>query len=131
MTPKGNPKGSQAQITSYYDPAAVTQLRALSEATRKPQSEYLREALDDLLAKYGWRKLVPGGFGLMDVQFARHPADAKRAKKAIAAAKAAGATFEDFEREIVLHCHKEASAWRHEHTVKQVTRAKELWGKPE
>jgi predicted DNA-binding protein len=46
------PKGNQAQITSYYDPDAVQRLKALSEATRVPQSVYLREALDDLLKKY-------------------------------------------------------------------------------
>jgi len=45
-------KGNQAPITSYYDPAAVQRLKALSEATRVPQSVYLREALDDLLQKY-------------------------------------------------------------------------------
>ena len=45
-------KGNQAPVTSYYDPAAVQRLKALSEATRVPQSVYLREALDDLLKKY-------------------------------------------------------------------------------
>ena len=129
MTPKGNPKGAQAQITSYYDPAAVKQLRELSDATRKPQSEYLREALNDLLAKHTWRKEIPGCFGLMDVNFALHPADKKRAKQAIAAARSAGASFEDFTKEIAWHCYREAPAWRSEHTDKQVSRAKELWGK--
>jgi hypothetical protein len=46
------PKGKQAQITSYYDPDAVQQLKKLSEMTRVPQSAYLREALEDLLKKY-------------------------------------------------------------------------------
>ncbi|HMH29057.1 MAG TPA: ribbon-helix-helix domain-containing protein [Steroidobacteraceae bacterium] len=46
------PKGNQTQITSYYAPEAVHRLKALSEATRVPQSAYLREALDDLLKKY-------------------------------------------------------------------------------
>ena len=46
------PKGKQAQITSYYEPDAVQQLKRLSEMTRVPQSVYLREALDDLLKKY-------------------------------------------------------------------------------
>jgi predicted DNA-binding protein len=48
----GNPKGKQAQITSYYDPEAARRLKALSAATDRPQSAYLREALDDLLKKY-------------------------------------------------------------------------------
>jgi predicted DNA-binding protein len=45
-------KGNQAPITSYYDPAAVQRLKALSETTRVPQAVYLREALDDLLKKH-------------------------------------------------------------------------------
>ena len=45
-------KGSQAQITSYYDPDAVRQLKKLCEATRVSQAAYLREALEDLLKKY-------------------------------------------------------------------------------
>ena len=45
-------KGNQAPITSYYEPEAAEQLKALSKATRVPQSVYLREALDDLLKKY-------------------------------------------------------------------------------
>lgn len=56
-------KGNQMQITSYYEPATVKQLKALSEATRVPQAAYLREALDDLLKKYGatLRKAAKGG----------------------------------------------------------------------
>lgn len=49
-------KGSQAVVTSYYDPEAVRRLKALSAATRVPQSVYLREALDDLLKKYASTK---------------------------------------------------------------------------
>jgi hypothetical protein len=45
-------KGKQAQVTSYYDPASVQQLKKLSLATRVPQAAYLREALDDLLKKH-------------------------------------------------------------------------------
>jgi predicted DNA-binding protein len=45
-------KGNQVQVTSYYEPAIVQKLKALSEATRVPQAAYLREALEDLLKKY-------------------------------------------------------------------------------
>lgn len=45
-------KGNQVQMAGYYPPEDVKQLRALSEATRVPQSAYLREALQDLLRKY-------------------------------------------------------------------------------
>jgi hypothetical protein len=46
------PKGKQVQLSGYYDPEAVKQLRTLSGSTRVPQSAYLREALADLLRKY-------------------------------------------------------------------------------
>ena len=45
-------KGNQTAITGYYDPDAAQRLKTLSEKTRIRQSEYLREALDDLLKKY-------------------------------------------------------------------------------
>jgi hypothetical protein len=45
-------KGKQIQVTSYYEPAQIEQLRRLSGSTRVPQAVYIREALDDLLKKY-------------------------------------------------------------------------------
>jgi len=45
-------KGTQTAVTGYYDPDAAQRLKALSDKTRIRQSEYLREALDDLLKKY-------------------------------------------------------------------------------
>ena len=45
-------KGKQKQVTTYYDPDVIEQLRRLSEVTRVPQAVYLREALEDLLKKY-------------------------------------------------------------------------------
>jgi predicted DNA-binding protein len=48
-----NSKGKQLQVMGYYGPEAVRRLKALSKATRVPQAAYLREALDDLLKKYG------------------------------------------------------------------------------
>ena len=45
-------KGKQKQVTTYYDPDVIEQLRRLSEVTRVPQAVYMREALDDLLKKY-------------------------------------------------------------------------------
>jgi predicted DNA-binding protein len=47
------PKGNQSQLTGYFEAEAVQKLKALSEITRVPQAAYLREALDDLLKKYG------------------------------------------------------------------------------
>jgi len=45
-------KGRQKQVTTYYPPESIEQLRRLSDATRVPQAVYLREALDDMLKKY-------------------------------------------------------------------------------
>ena len=45
-------KGRQKQVTTYYPPADIEQLKRLSEVTRVPQAAYLREALEELLKKY-------------------------------------------------------------------------------
>jgi len=45
-------KGKQKQVTTYYPPADIEQLKRLSGLTRIPQAVYLREALEDLLKKY-------------------------------------------------------------------------------
>lgn len=55
-------KGNQTQLAGYYSPDSVAKLRKLSDLTRVPQSAYLREALDDLLAKYA-HVLRPAGRG--------------------------------------------------------------------
>ena len=44
--------GNQIKIVSYYPPDAIAALTKLSDATRVPKAEYLREALEDLLKKY-------------------------------------------------------------------------------
>jgi hypothetical protein len=78
-----------------------------------------------------WQQKVPGGFGSADAIFAGHPSDEEQAKKAIKDAKDAGATFEDFEKEVVWHCYRKVTAagMLQDHTKKQVARAKKLWGK--
>ena len=45
-------KGKQKQVTTYYLPEGIEQLKRLSDITRVPQAVYLREALEDLLKKY-------------------------------------------------------------------------------
>jgi hypothetical protein len=77
-----------------------------------------------------WQKQVPGSFGIQDVIFGVHPADEQRAKAAIKAAKAAGASFEDFEKEVVWHCYKNFTApgMQQDHITKQVASARKLWG---
>lgn len=48
-----NPKGKQVQVMGYYSQESASQLRKLSEVTRIPQAALLREALEDLMKKYG------------------------------------------------------------------------------
>lgn len=45
--------GNQTKLMGYYPAETVAQLKRLSDITRVPQAAYLREALDDLLKKYG------------------------------------------------------------------------------
>jgi hypothetical protein len=45
----------------------------------------------------GWKKLIPGCFGAVDVLFGVHPMDAKRALEMFEAAYSAGATWEEVE----------------------------------
>lgn len=39
-------------VQAYLEPEQATELRALSERTRVPQQEYIREGIDAVLAKY-------------------------------------------------------------------------------
>lgn len=50
-----NQKGKQTQVVGYFSPEFAGQLRQLSETTRIPQAALLREALEDLLARYDVR----------------------------------------------------------------------------
>lgn len=76
-----------------------------------------------------WKKMVSRGFGIADCIFAGHPSDKQGASAAIAAAKAAGASFEDFEKEMVWHIYKHmtASGMLQNHIPKQVATAKKMW----
>jgi hypothetical protein len=78
-----------------------------------------------------WQDKVAGCFGNVDALFAVHPLDEKRAKEAIKDAKAAGATFKDFEKEIVWYCYQQVTAQGalQDHLTQQVARARKLWGK--
>jgi predicted DNA-binding protein len=52
-------KGNRVLTSLYLDPPAHQALKQLSEATRVPVAVYLREAIEDLLKKYG--KKAPRG----------------------------------------------------------------------
>lgn len=45
-------KGKRVLTSLYLDPPAAEALRRLSDETRIPQAVYLREAIEDLFAKY-------------------------------------------------------------------------------
>lgn len=51
-TPK-KPNRTMARDTLYVDPAKFELLKQLSDSTRIPRADLLREAVDDLLAKHG------------------------------------------------------------------------------
>lgn len=76
-----------------------------------------------------WKQKVAGGFGSADVIYAGHAADEQRAKEAIKDAKTAGASFEDFEKEIVWHVYRKLTApgMQQTHIEEQVAQAKKLW----
>jgi hypothetical protein len=57
-----------------------------------------------------WREQIAGAFGFGTAPFAMHQSDADLAKAAIRAAKAEGATREDFAREIALYARKYVSS---------------------
>ncbi len=76
-----------------------------------------------------WKDKVPSCFGEADIIFAGHPLDEARAKATIKDAKAAGASFGDFEKEVARHCNNKIknSNLLKGHTDAQVAKAKGLW----
>ena len=76
-----------------------------------------------------WRDRVPACFGDQDLISASHPTDEERAKKAIREAKAAGASRDDFEKEMVWHIYKNVTAdgFLQEHIKEQVRRLHKMW----
>jgi hypothetical protein len=76
-----------------------------------------------------WQKRVAACFGNQDVIFAVHPMDEERAKQAIREAKAAGASRDDFEKEMVWHMYKNftAEGLQQQHMKDQVRRLHKMW----
>jgi hypothetical protein len=91
----------------------------------KHDIDTLRESI-----KLDWQDKISGCFGCEDCIFAGYHNDEKCAKDTIKAAKSAGATFEEFEKEVVWHCYKKvtASGMLQDHIQKQVAKLKKLWG---
>jgi hypothetical protein len=78
-----------------------------------------------------WQDMITGCFGENDRIFANHPSDEKRAKEAIAAAKAAGATMTDFEKELLwdVYCHVKNHDVFWELVTNQNKKLKRMWGR--
>ncbi|MEK8139347.1 hypothetical protein [Morganella morganii] len=76
-----------------------------------------------------WKQKVSSGFGDQDCVFAGHSIDKANAQQAIADAKAAGASFEDFEKEMVWHIYKKVTSAEmlKGHIDKQLATAKNMW----
>jgi len=84
----------------------------------------LRSTLDELRSHFltelqgwiwdrpqtSWQDRIPGCFGDKDGWFAGHPLDERRAKEAIKEAKDAGASRDDFEKEIEKYLNEHATA---------------------
>ena len=77
-----------------------------------------------------WQDMIDSCFGENDRVFAGHPLDEKRAKEAIKAAKAAGATMTDIEKELLWDVYRHVKNhdvfW--ELVDKQNKRLKKMWG---
>jgi hypothetical protein len=75
-----------------------------------------------------WRDKIAACFGTADLDFAKHPADEGWARAAIKAAKKAGATREDFWKEILGHLYPlEGPGVSKEHAEVQRKRFLKLW----
>jgi hypothetical protein len=76
-----------------------------------------------------WRTMLPGCFGKMDRQFAIHPEDEKRAKKAIAAAKEAGVSRAEFQQEMNSYLDKNVGNQNHRAALamKQAKKLEKMW----
>jgi len=61
MQPPEVPNGRLEPMLVRLPPELADRLRRLARATRIRQSDYLREAVSDLLAKYGHVALEEGG----------------------------------------------------------------------
>jgi hypothetical protein len=76
-----------------------------------------------------WEDMIPSCFGAADGIFAGHPSDVAQAKDAIAMAQKAGATRDDFEKEMLWHVYKNAkhreSFW--EIVDNQAKKLEQMW----
>jgi hypothetical protein len=76
-----------------------------------------------------WEDMIPSCFGATDGIFAGHPSDEAQAKDAIAMAQKAGATRDDFEKEMLWHVYKNAkhreSFW--ELVDNQAKKLEQMW----
>ncbi len=100
---------------SAIDQAMVTNNELRSTLT--PSAQETKQLLMSLyggISRWGnqraWQDRISGCFGHHDGWFAGHPLEEKRAKDVIKAAKAAGASRDDFERELEKYLNEHATA---------------------
>jgi len=81
------------------------------------------------VTQMAWQHLIPGCFGDQDANFALHPYDEDRAKEAIKQAKAAGASCDDFEGEMLEYLRRKIGdeGVRVSRTEAAITKLRELW----
>ncbi len=76
-----------------------------------------------------WKSMIPNCFGQQDAIFAGHWADRSQAKKAITAAKKAGASRNDFERELADYISRDVAnpQYRDRRLAEQSKELAKLW----
>jgi predicted DNA-binding protein len=73
--------GNQEMIACYLSPEKAKRLEMLAKATNKRKTEYLREAVDDLLQKY--EHVIPAKLRIREIvkPVFVYPADWKKKRK--------------------------------------------------
>lgn len=76
-----------------------------------------------------WQDDLDHAFGIVDREFAVHPSDKAKAKEVIKAAKAQGASFDDFQKEVLWNCYQHVTAPNalQPHVARQLKKARALW----
>ena len=69
-----------------------------------------------------WQQRIGAAFGIEDCVFAMHPSDAEHAKELIAEALSAGASREDFLKEMVGHVYRKVGNPGHRETLFEAQR---------
>ena len=74
-----------------------------------------------------WKKSIPGSFGMVDLHFASHPLDAKRAKTMMKSALEAGASIDEIMDALVAYMKEKGCGEAHIQTQLGHVRKLEIW----